>query len=241
MTPWLSLLIPLRNEADHGFALLEQVTGQPGVEVILVEGFSVDATWELLQPWGQKPGVRLLQVPAPRSSQLHQGALAAQGDFLLFLHADSRLEPGWLEAVQAFTLQSQAVAGAFSLRLEGGLALACYAWFASLRARWFGLPYGDQGLFLSRLTYFKAGGFPQLPLMEDFALSRLLHRFGPIQILPLGIWTSNRRYLRLGLWRSFWFNQWMVWGFFRGKDLEQLRLQYQSVKLTPQAPAKKSP
>lgn len=232
MKPWLSLIIPLRNEAQQSFALLEQVAGLPGVEVLVVEGCSDDDTWKLLQAWQGTPGVRLLQAPPPRSNQLAQGVAQAQGDWLLLLHGDSQLESGWLEALQTFAQAPSAAAAAFSLRLAGGWPFTLYASAANLRSRLLGLPYGDQGLFLRKITLSELGGIPPLPLMEDLALVRALARRGGVRILAKGLWTSNRRFLALGLWRSFWINQRMLLGFFCGQDLEKLRLRYQSVKLS---------
>ncbi len=135
-----------------------------------------------------------------RGTQLAAGAAAACGDWLLFLHADCRLAPGWKAAVAAFIAEPGAVgrAGYFAFALDDRSPAARWlerivAW----RCRLLGLPYGDQGLLIARSLYEAVGGFRALPLMEDVDLMR---RLGRRRLAPLGVpaYASARRYREEG-------------------------------------------
>ena len=87
---------------------------------------------------------------------------------------------------------------------------------ANLRSRWLQLPYGDQGLFLPANLFFRLGGFPEQPIMEDFALVRKVRRYGRVITLPQTVLTSGRRWQHLGLWRTTSINQLMIFGYYFG-------------------------
>jgi rSAM/selenodomain-associated transferase 2 len=129
-----------------------------------------------------------------RGTQLNAGAARATGEWLWFVHADSRLPSGWLAAFREMTL-SDVSGGAFTFALDSP------AWQArlleravALRVRWFNLPYGDQGLFVRRRIFESLGGFAPLPLMEDVEFVRRLTRSGPVRHLTLRLTTSARRW-----------------------------------------------
>jgi rSAM/selenodomain-associated transferase 2 len=144
-------------------------------EVIVADGGSSDETIAR----ARSPGARVILAPAGRGSQLAAGAAAAAGDWLLFLHADCRLEPAWESAVGAFLAMPEAArrAGYFDLALDDcALAARRLERVVAWRSRVLALPYGDQGLLIARALYDRVGGFAPLPLMEDVDLVRRLGR-----------------------------------------------------------------
>lgn len=168
-------------------------------EVIVADGGSVDET----AAQARAAGARVVAEARGRGSQLAAGAGAAAGDWLLFVHADCRPAPGWADAVADFVAPSQGAgrAGYFDLVLDDTARAArrlerMVAW----RCRLLALPYGDQGLLISRRLYDAVGGFAPLPLMEDVDLVR---RLGRRRIARIGASciASARRYRRGGYWR----------------------------------------
>jgi rSAM/selenodomain-associated transferase 2 len=165
-------------------------------EVIVADGGSSDKT----AAHARSAGARVIMAPRGRGSQLAAGAAAASGEWLLFLHADCRLEPGWENSVGAFFAASNAAsrAGYFDLALDDPAPAARWlerivAW----RCRALALPYGDQGLLIARALYDRVGGFTPLPLMEDVDLVR---RLGRRRVARIGArcFASARRYRQDG-------------------------------------------
>jgi rSAM/selenodomain-associated transferase 2 len=145
-------------------------------------------------------GARVVASARGRGVQLHAGAKAAEGDWLLFLHADTVPGPGFAAAVARFVADpaNRARAGYFRLRFDDPAPAARFvARLANWRAHLLGLPYGDQGLLLSRALYESAGGFPPLPIMEDVALARRLGRRRFVALDAMLV-TSAERYRRDG-------------------------------------------
>jgi len=163
----------------------------PEPDVVVVDGGSADATAER----ARAAGARVVASAPGRARQLERGAEAAAGDAVLFLHADSRLPPGWADAVRRALADPEVAGGAFRLRFEErGAGLRLVEWGAGLRARLLALPYGDQALFVRRRVLEAMGGVPQAPLMEDLDLVAEMRKRGRLAILPLPVTTSGRRY-----------------------------------------------
>jgi len=162
-------------------------------ELVISDGGSGDGTLAVAEAAG---GVVLTGAPG-RGGQLSRGAKAAQGEWLMFLHADTHLGPGWAAAVLAHLQDHGDMAGYFALGFRAkGIAPRLVAGWANLRARRLGLPYGDQGLLIPRALYVRCGGYPDAPLMEDVAIARALRG----QLRPLGAiaFTSATRYQQQG-------------------------------------------
>jgi len=192
----LSVVIPTLNGGQVLGALLAELchAREAGVdlEVVVSDGGSTDETASL----ARSAGARLIEGPAGRGRQLARGAAEAAGEWLLFLHADTRLDPRWAAAVTSFAADQanaeRAAVFRFALddtspaarRLEAGVAWRCRA---------LGLPYGDQGLLLARAFYERLGGFKAIPLMEDVDLVRRIGR-RRIMVLDLPAVTSAARY-----------------------------------------------
>jgi len=188
----LTIVIPALDAAESLGPCLAALDGAD--EIIVVDGGSADATMAI----ASQEGARVIMAPRGRGVQLAAGAREAGGDWLLFLHADTRLGPGWRERVAAHVLNVPDKAGYFELRLDDP------AWQArliergvSVRARLFGLPYGDQGLLVSRRLYHQVGGFRPLALMEDVDLVRRIGR-GRLSRLEVIASTSAERWRRDG-------------------------------------------
>ena len=211
--PLLSIIIPTLNEADHIDRILGQASRGEGVEIIVVDGGSTDATRER----AAAHGVRLSGSPVGRARQMNQGAALARGEIYFFLHADSRLPRGYDGVIRRTLEDDDVAAGAFSLGIEADTpGLRFIESWANLRSRWLDLPYGDQGLFLKAARFRACGGFPDLPIMEDVVMIGRLRRTGRIRTVPECLYTSPRRWQRLGVLRTTFVNQAVLTGFLLG-------------------------
>lgn len=196
----LSAVIPTLNSAGHIGPLLGELAATGIVDrCVVADGGSRDGTCEI----AIQAGAKVVAAPRGRGSQLSDGADVAGGDWLLFLHVDSRLGPGFADAVRAFTTNpvNEARAAAFHLAFDDpSPAARRLAAIANWRAGALALPYGDQGLLVSRALYERVGGYRSMPLMEDVDLVR---RIGPrrLHMLDATITTSAERYRREGFVR----------------------------------------
>jgi rSAM/selenodomain-associated transferase 2 len=192
----LSVIIPTLNAAGQLPACIAALARLPG-EVVVVDGGSTDGTADV----AARLGALVVQAPRGRGRQLAAGAAAARGDWLLLLHADTVLAPGWAAAVYPFMAANPEKAGYFRFALDADEPEARQlerrvAW----RCRRFGLPYGDQGLLISRALLDQVGGIADLPLMEDVDLVRRIGRARLVG-LEIDVVTSAVRYRRDG-WRA---------------------------------------
>jgi rSAM/selenodomain-associated transferase 2 len=194
----ISIVIPTLNAAASLpgtlAALREARTAGFPHELVASDGGSHDGTVDI----ARAAGARVVVGASGRGVQLARGAAAAQGDWLLFVHADTRLAPGWLAAVRGFMAFGDARAGYFRFALDDPHPAARRI---EAMVRWrcarLALPYGDQGLLIARSSYDAIGGYRPLPLMEDVDLAR---RLGRSRLVPLDhpAVTSAQRYRRDG-------------------------------------------
>ena len=197
----LSVVIPALNEADNIVATLAplQAMRSRGVEVILVDGGSTDATTQRAAPMVN----RILESARGRATQMNAGAKMAAGDTLLFLHADSILPPD-ADALIGNGLQSASSSwGRFDVAIKGQhFFLPVVAWFMNHRSKLTGIATGDQGLFMTASAFNVAGGFKDMPLMEDVAMCVALRKSGAPICIAQKIVTSGRRWEKHGVWRT---------------------------------------
>lgn len=218
----ISVIIPTLNAESQLGACLTAL--MPGVEaglireLIVSDGGSQDATVEIAKAWGAE-----IVTSAPsRGGQIKRACAEAKGDWMLVLHADTSLQPGWVgPTVQHLETDK---AGWFKLAFaKGGLAGRLVAGWANLRSH-FGLPYGDQGLLISRALYQDAGGYPDQPLMEDVALARALR--GRLAMIDAVALTSAERYHHHGWIRRGMRNLWTLLRYFAGTSPTRLAQSY---------------
>src|SRR5262245_34475924 len=199
--PRLSIIVPVLDEANAIGPTLERL--QParaqGAEVVVVDGGSRDGTREIAQPLAD----RVIAAPRGRATQMNAGARESRGDALLFLHADTLLPDDAMGLLLTGLESGRHEWGRFDVTIAGaGPMLAMVAWFMNARSRLTGIATGDQAMFATRAAFEAAGGFPEIPLMEDVALSKALKRRSPPLCLRQRVVTSGRRWQRQGTLRT---------------------------------------
>ena len=219
----ISVIIPALNEAENIGRAIETASRAWKRELIVVDGGSADATVSLAREYG----ATVIETSSGRATQMNAGAEAAKGNILLFLHADSGLPDGYDEHVRRLLGKDGAIAGAFQLRIDApGLMLRLVEFLANRRSRWLRMPYGDQGLFMRKATFFNVGRFPEMPLMEDYELVRRLRRLGRIAIAPAEVTASARRWIELGVLKTTLLNQFIILSYRLGVPPERLAKWY---------------
>jgi rSAM/selenodomain-associated transferase 2 len=194
----VSIIIPTLNEAGCLAETLKQLRGHGPREIIVVDGGSQDETSA-----AAREADLFVEGPRGRALQMNQGAAQARGDVLLFLHADCSLETGALRAAERLLGRRGTAAGCFRMRVRApGPLYRAIDVCATARARWAGIVYGDQGLFLRRALFETLGGFPPLRFMEDLFFSKTLRRQGRMVVAPQRIFVSPRRWQQVGLVRQ---------------------------------------
>jgi rSAM/selenodomain-associated transferase 2 len=192
----ISVLVPTLNEQEHLPTTLARVELRPGDELIVIDGGSTDATMAIARQF--TPAV--FGSSRGRAQQMNYGVRQAHGDILLFLHADTLLPPGGLEAVRTVMQSPQVVGGAFRLAfLPVTPALQVIAWGTNLRTRFGKLPYGDQALFVRREIFDAIGGYADVSFMEDVQFVQALRQHGTLAIVAAPVHTSGRRWLHDGV------------------------------------------
>ncbi len=218
----LSIVMPVLNEAAGIEAALRALAPYRarGTEVVVVDGGSHDGTAELARPLAD----RVLGAPRGRGTQMNAGAAAAGGDTLLFLHADTRLP----DAADQLVLDglSRRAWGRFDVRFDQGGWLRLVAPTMNVRSRLTGIATGDQAMFMTRAAFDQAGGFPDIALMEDIALSARLKRLGRPLCLSARVTTSCRRWRSQGTLRTILLMWRLRLAFFLGSDPGELARQY---------------
>ena len=219
------MLILALNEEDQVAAAVHSANA-PGVEVVVVDGGSTDATCERAVAAGARV-VGLEGGKAGRAQQMDAGVRNTRGEIVLFLHADTRLPLGFDSAIQQLLGDRRAVGGAFGFRFdEPGVALRLVEWGVKLRVAIFGMPYGDQALFVRRSVLDEIGGVPQAVIMEDLDLVSSMQRHGQVAQIAMPVTTSARRYLRHGVLRTMLRNWVMASGWVLGIDRNRLASWY---------------
>ncbi len=220
----VSIVIPTLNSTEMLpkvlLSLMEGLTSGVVRELVFTDGGSTDPLPEL----AADVGANVVSGAAGRGGQLARGARAGQGEWLLFLHSDTELSTGWADVVMGH-INGPDKAGYFRLAFDvKGFFPRFVAGWANLRSRIFGLPYGDQGLLVSRGLYDKIGGFKDMPLMEDVNIARRLK--GQLILLNATATTSAARYQNSGWLYRGTRNLWCLMRYFAGADVERLAREY---------------
>jgi rSAM/selenodomain-associated transferase 2 len=224
----LSVIVPTLNEADGIVAHLTALhpVRRRGGEVIVVDGGSTDDTPGLAAPLAD----RVIAARRGRAAQMNAGARCAHGDVLLFLHADTRLPElaDWL--LTSKLADERWVWGRFDVVIEGKHPLLrVVAWSMNRRSRLTGIATGDQAMFVRRETFAEVGGFPELPLMEDIALSHGLKCLGRPLCIRERVTTSGRRWEQRGVLRTIVLMWWLRAWYWLGADPGRLAKAYAAV------------
>lgn len=197
----LSIIVPALNEAAQIERALRSLSGMRarGAEVIVVDGGSRDGTPDLARPLAD----RVISAQRGRARQMNSGAAHAGGDVLMFLHCDCTLPDNADLLVRDALSESDAAWGRFDVRIEGAHSLfRVIAAMMNARSRLTGIATGDQAIFVRMNVFEKAGRFPDIPLMEDIALSRTLKRVSPPLCLRATVSASGRRWKQNGVLRT---------------------------------------
>jgi len=220
----ISVVIPTFNAAQSigpTLACLYEGMGQSLIrEVIFADGGSDDDTQEI----AREVGAEFITAPKGRGSQLRAGVAAAQGKWVLIIHADTVLSAPWV-TIMGNHINTQTKAAYCRLKFDADTFAARFiASCANLRSRIFGLPYGDQTLLISKHLYKTAGGYPDIPLMEDVALVRKLR--GKLMPLNITATTGSERYITDGWYRRAGKNLGTLARYFIGVAPEKLAERY---------------
>ncbi len=219
----ISVIIPTLNEDLHLPITLQALGDRRNTEIIIADAGSTDKTRKI----GQDFGATVLETPRGRAMQMNAASQYAIGEVLLFLHADTVLPETWPENIRQVFDDPKVCGGAFSLGINGhSFKLRLIEHLADFRSRKFSLPYGDQAIFVRSSIFSEMGGFPDLPIMEDFEFMRRLRKKGIIRILPERAITSGRRWEQLGVLQTTLINQAMILGFYMGIQPDKLERFY---------------
>ncbi len=219
----ISVVIPTRNEQPQIERALA-CTRLPGVERIVVDANSSDGTAQTARFLRAE---KVIQALPGRAHQMDAGYREATGAVVLFLHADTRLEPGWSEAALAALEDAGVAGGAFSLRFEApGLRFRLIERGVALRSRFGGLPHGDQALFVRKRVLDRVGGISPVPIFEDLDLVAAIKRAGRLALLRECAITSARRYDRNGVLRQVLRNNTALAGYLLDVERERIARWY---------------
>jgi rSAM/selenodomain-associated transferase 2 len=219
----LTIVVPVLDEAPIIAGALRALGSlrQRGADVIVVDGGSSDGTCRLAEPFAD----RVITAPRGRAAPLNAGAALGAGDTLLFLHADTALPENADRLIE--TALARRVWGRFDLRIAGRHRfLAVVARLINWRSRLTGIATGDQAIFVTREAFLAVGGFPDLPLMEDIAISHRLKRLCPPACIATPVTTSGRRWDENGLIRTIMLMWWLRLAYYLGAKPARLALRY---------------
>ena len=223
----ISVIIPALNEAEYISRTIGRLQIESDLEIVVVDGGSQDNTFEVAKSLGAK----VVSATPPKAAQMNAGAAVATGDVLLFLHADTRLPQNFQGLVRNAVSQSEFSVGAFQMGIDSDArGLRFIERVANWRSRYLQMPYGDQGIFVLRNLFNEIGGFPDMPIMEDFELIRRLKQKGKVAILEASVQTSPRRWLNFGIFKTWILNQIIIGAYFLGVSPERLSQWYHREK-----------
>jgi len=201
--PVISIIIPTLNEAEGlpgTLAVLQTVRGH-GVEVIVVDGGSIDTTCESTEGLVDK----LVFSPTGRALQLNKGAEVAEGQLLLFLHADTLLPSVAIQQIKDSSELEKPCWGRFEVKLNGKhIAFRVIEKMMNMRSCLTGIVTGDHAMFVSKVLFEQVKGYPNIELMEDVALSKVLKTHTPPICLKTAVLTSVRRWQSFGIYKTVW-------------------------------------
>ena len=194
----VSIIIPTINEANNLPLLLSDLSIiQREGEIIIVDCGSEDKTIDIANIYGAKV---YMSKEKNRGLQLNIGAKNSKGDWLIFLHADTRLNHDWFRKINSYLEGNKNSIYYFEFKINHKkIIYRVLEIFVNFRSKFFKQPYGDQGLIIHRTTYFKNNGFRKIPLMEDVDFLRILNKKKDLKQLDLPIFISSRKWERTNI------------------------------------------
>ena len=194
----ISIIIPTINEANNLPLLLSDLsTIHKDGEIIIVDCGSEDKTIEIAKIYGAKV---FISKERNRGLQLDMGAKNSKGDWLIFLHADTRLTHDWLGKINSFLKGNKNSIYYFKFKINNKkIIYRVLELLVNFRSKYFKQPYGDQGLIIHRTTYFKNNGFSKIPLMEDVDFLRRLNNKKDLKQLNSPIFINSRKWERTNI------------------------------------------
>lgn len=224
----ISIIMPIYNEEAILEKTLRIIARQlNGNELIVVDGGSSDNSLSIARRYAN----RVIISSKGRASQMNSGARLANGNVLLFLHADSWLEDGALDEIEGCFLRDNCIGGCLTQRVSGNsLLFRLIEIAANIRARYLHRFYGDQAIFLLKDIFIRLGGFPDINLFEDLAFSTKMHRSGRTILLKKRIYCSSRRWDEGGIIKTTLKNWLLTMLYLSGVATAKLHLLYGDVR-----------
>ena len=223
--PKFSIIIPTYNEANNLPLLLSDLSFiKKEVEILIIDGGSQDKTIDIAKIYGSK----IYQSEEKnRGLQLNIGANNAEGEWFIFLHADSRLTSDWFEKIKSFPLNKKSYFYSFKFKVNNKKIIYRFLEIiVNLRTLFFKMPYGDQGLLIHRKTYFKNDGFSKIPIMEDLDFIQRLNKNINFKLLNLAIFTSSRKWEKTNIFFQALKNWKLRRRWQKGESTESLFIDY---------------
>lgn len=224
----ISLIIPVYNEIEVIDRCLENVGALlPTPQVLFADGGSTDHTREHIA----QRGFPVIQSPKGRSVQMNAAAAQADGDIVWFSHCDSILPVDACREIE-YGANAGAAFGCFHIAFDyDGPLMDCCTALSNRRAIRRKIAFGDQGIFVQKDLFFRMGGFPDLPLMEDYELSRRMKRAGiSLTVLPGTITTSGRRFRQKNPLLVMWQMYSLRCRYRHGADIRKIAEQYRDIR-----------
>jgi len=195
----VSIIVPVLNEEKAIPPLLGNLHTQGGdYELIIVDGGSVDRTAGICNAY---KNLTLISSEKGRAFQMNRGAAVANGEILLFLHADTHLPEGGLLAIEEAMNERDVIGGSFYMKFNvPSLPFRFFSHFTKINSAYF--TYGDQAIFIRKSIFHEIGAYKELPIMEDFEIQKRLRKKGKFIKLPLPVITSARRFLKNGIFKQ---------------------------------------
>lgn len=221
----LSIIVPILNEAEALPALLAHLSplAHHDTQVLFADGGSRDDSVDI----AEQAGFIVVRAARGRASQMNAAAAVADGDILLFLHADTQLPPDATNEIPRALASGHCAWGRFDVRISGRpFMLRVISALMNLRSRLTGIATGDQAIFITREAFNAVGGFPDQPLMEDIEISKRLLALTRPACIRRCVHTSGRRWETHGVWRTIFLMWRLRWGYWRGVPVEKLAKAY---------------
>jgi len=221
----ISIIIPTYNESNNLPLLLSDLSIiKREVEILIIDCGSEDKTIDIANIYGAK----IYQSKEKnRGLQLNIGAKNALGEWFIFLHADSRLNPDWLKRIKSVLKDDESYIYSFMFQIDSKKIIYRFLEIlVNLRSFFLKTPYGDQGLIIHRKTYFKNNGYSKIPLMEDLDFIKRLKSKENLRVLNFPIYTSSRKWEKTNIFQQA-FNNWKFrrrW--LKGESIDSIYIDY---------------